>query len=272
MNNRLRFLISTAVRMLACAVLCVAGATASAGEPRPVLVTEVHGSARAGQGQLALLDQIEPGAVLELEAGAVLVLFHTVQGQQFSLTGPGRFVTTADGVGRQGASGMVRIVSRDPVFAGVLRGRGQVAAGAVVRAGGADTTERIALSQPVLQWRARPHRGQWQLRFTDAAGQVLFATTLAQTSLALPPALQLQPGQHYLRELRWEGRDGVVQTDVAPVQALGADEEAELTRLAPPADADSATRVLYALYLHRLGIRGLAARIAPELNQLDPTQ
>jgi hypothetical protein len=256
-------------RALGCALLCLPGIAALAADAPPVLVTEVHGSARGTQGQLALLDRVKPGDVLDLGPGAVLVLFQTAQAQQFSLAGPGRFYATLYGVQRQGGSGSVRLERQDPAFAGVLRRRDQVAAGAVVRAGSSDGAESIALSQPVLRWRARPHRGQWTFRLIDELGQVLFATTLAQTTLTLSPALRLQPGQHYRRELRWEGRDGSVQLDVAPVQVLGADDEAELIRLAPPPDAPDAALVLYALYLRNLGVRSLADQVAPGLNELD---
>lgn len=219
---------------------------------------------------MTLLDRVEPGAVFDLEAGAVLVLFYPDQVQQFNVAGPGRFVATAGGVQRHSGAGTVTLVRQDPAF-GMLRQGAQVAAGAVVRSGGDDGAERIAGARAVLQWRARPHRGPWQVRLTDRSGQVLFATTLPQSTVTLPPAL-LQPGRQYNLELRWEGRDGATQIEVMPLATLDIAAEAQVLRLAPPPDADGATRVLYALYLHGLGVHGLAAQIAPELNQLDVTR
>lgn len=243
---------------------------AGGAQAAPALVTQVHGSVRTKQVQMALLDRVEPGAVFELEAGALVVLFYPDRVQQFNVAGPGRFVASAADVQRQSGAGTVTLVRQDPAF-GMLRPGDHVVAGAVVRSGVDEGAERIARARPVLQWRARPHRGPWQVRVTDGAGQVLFATVLPQTTLTLPPAL-LQPGHQYRRELRWESRDGATQVEVSALATLDIAAEAEAMRLAPAPDADGATRVLYALYLRALGVHGLAAQVAPELNQLNLTQ
>ena len=258
--------------LLACAAILPLSCTAArAAEQRQMLVTQVHGSVRGRQGQLALLDQVKPGEVLELAPGATLAVFQTPQSQQFNLAGPGRFHATVDGIERQGSSGNIHVERQDPAFASVSRRRDQTAAGAVVRAGSSVATECILLSQPLLSWPARPHRGQWTFRLTDDTGQVLFITTLAKTTLTLP-ALGLQPGRYYRRELFWEGRDGSAHIDIAPLQVLGTASEAELLRLAPAQEASSAALVLYALYLRSLGVRSLAAQVAPALKELDLPQ
>lgn len=245
---------------------------ASASEPLAI-VTQVHGSVRAAQGQLGLLDRVNAGDTVELGPGAGLVVFRTPQAQQFTLTGPGRFVVGAEGVTRHGGTGTVRMERRDPALAGALRPAGQVVAGAVVRsAAGAGDVEAIAPSRPVFSWRARPHRGQWQFRLTDEAGQVLYETSLAHTGLALPSTVRLLPDRRYRRELRWQGRDGALQVELASLQTLDAGADAQLASLLPPAGAPACDRVLFALYLRTLGVRSLAAQVAPEINDLDLSQ
>lgn len=259
---------------LAAGALLWAGITlaAAAGE-HMAIVTQVQGSVRTAQRQLDLLDRVEAGDSVELASGAVLVLFRAAQ---YTLTGPGRFVVGADAVVRQAGTGSVRVERQHPALAAALARRGEagtVLAGAVVRGqAGAGGIERVAPSRPVFSWRARAHRGQWQFRLTDDAGQLVFETTLAQAEITLPASVRLLPDQRYRRELRWLGRDDTAQLEVVPCQALGAADDADVAGLLPPADAEPAARVLYSLYLRSLGVRALAGQVAPELNGLELSQ
>lgn len=251
----------------------VLGASAA---DEPAVVTQVRGAALVARHQLDLLDPLKPGDTVELASGAELVVFRPAQLQQFTLTGPASFLVNDDGVVRRSGSGSVRLERQDPAFASALRRRDRVVAGAVVRGafepGGESDPERVAPSMPVLAWRAQAHVGAWRLRLLDAADRTLFETTVANTELTLPDSVRLMPARHYRRELRWQRRDGSVQLDTAPLQALDADEDARLVRLLPPADAPLAARVLFALYLRSIGVRSLARQIAPEINDLDPSR
>lgn len=256
-------------RWLAGAVLtaCMASGHATV-DGEPGLVTQVRGSALLARRQLDLLDAVKSGDTIELAAGAELAVFRPGQQRQFVLTGPGRFIVRDDGIGRQEGAGGVRIEGQDPAFARVLRRPDQVVAGAVVRgAGDADEVERIAPSRPVVAWRARAHVGAWRLRLLDETASTLFEGTATNTELALPPGLRLLPDHDYRRELRWQRRDGSVQVEVAPLRTLGAEDDADVARLAPPPDAPAGRRVLFALYLRSLGVRALARQVAPEIDE-----
>lgn len=256
------------------AALLLAGAFACAraqGADGAGIVTQVQGSARAGQQALALLDSVRPGTTLELAAGAVLVLFDARQGRQTTLTGPGRFQAGANGVARLDGSGSLR-AERQPAALGAALARrsGAVLAGAVMRAGAGPSDggiERIAPSRAVFDWPLRPHRGPWRVRLLDDAGQVLHEAAPAQAPLQLPPDVRLQPGRQYVRELRWQGRDGAERLEVQALFTLDASEDAELAALVPGPDAAPAARVLSALYLRSLGVHALARQVAPELDQ-----
>ena len=245
------------------------GTCAPAGS-EAALVTQVRGAASVARHQLGLLDALKPGDVIELAAGAELAVFHPARQQQAVLAGPGRFVVGEGGIQHRDGAGSVRIEGRDPAFARVLRRPDQVVAGAVVRgAGDADEAERIAPSRPVIAWRAQAHVGAWRLRLLDGTASTVYEGSAAGTELTLPPDLHLLPDHDYRRELRWQRRDGSVQVDIAPLRTLGAADDAEVARLAPPPDAPAESRVLFALYLRSLGVRALARQVAPEINDTD---
>lgn len=259
---------------LAGILLCgsAAFATVTAAAAEIAIVTDVRGNAQLAGRQLGLLDGVRAGDRIELAAGAVLVVFRTAQAQQFTLAGPGRFLVGADGVSLESGAGSVRLDQRDPVFSRIARQRGQVIAGAIVRSGsGEDDIELVAPFRPAFGWPARPHRGHWRFRLVDDTGLVIFETTLAQTGLTLPATVHLEPSRHYQREVRWQAQDGTVQVGSVPVQALATGDDAQLARLAPPAGAPAATRVLFALYLRSLGVLTLARQFAPEIDNLDVT-
>lgn len=251
---------------------CVA-VSAFAGNESAV-VTQVRGNASVAQRHLDLLDPVNAGDSVEVAPGAEIVLFWPAHQQQVTLTGPGSFFFTRDGTIRQSGSGSVRRESQDPAFAASVRRRDLVIAGAIVRAtaGPAEAPgpERIAPSHPVLAWHPRAHIGNWRLRVLDAANAPMLETSVAGLALTLPDSVRLVPGQRYRYELRWQGRDGAMRVTTVALQTLGEEEDAELVRLLPAPDAALATRVLFAFYLHNLGVRGLARQIAPELNDPDP--
>lgn len=258
-----RWLAGTA---LAAGVACGAGA---AGGNEAAVVTQVRGAVLVARHQLDLLDVLKPGDTIALGAGAALVVFHPARRQQAVLAGPGTFIVAENGIVRSEGSGSVRVEGQDPAFARVLHQPDRVVAGAVVRgAGDADGAERIAPSRPVLAWRAQAHVGAWRLRLLDETEATVFEGASANTGLALPAGVQLLPGRSYLRELRWQRRDGSVQVDVAPLRTLGAADDADVARLAPPPDAPAERRVLFALYLRSLGVHALARQVAPEINDI----
>ncbi|MGZ8292151.1 MAG: hypothetical protein ACXWVG_03790 [Telluria sp.] len=251
----------------ACVLLAWSSAALAAAAGMDVIVTEVAGSARVEQRQLALLDGVRNGDRIELAAGARLVLFNLALAHQYRLSGPGRFAVQAGALALQAGAGSVHFDRRDPALSRAARTPPRVIAGAVVRAAdGGGALERIAPSQAVFRWRARPHRGNWSFQVSDEAGKVVFETHVQGTSTELP-ACALQPDHAYLRELRWTGRDGAVQVDVASVRTLDEAEDAQLARLRPRDGAGAGERVLYALYLRGIGVPGLAAQVAPELDE-----
>lgn len=241
-----------------------------------LIVTQVGGHAQSAARPLALLDRLASGDTIELAAGASLVVFLQAQSRQWTLAGPGRFRVDADGPAREGSGAALRPDAADPAIGQALQRRSQVLAGAIVRgmagnaADAADGIERIAPTKPLFRWRARPHRGHWTFRLRGELGQSVFETRLAQTELALPDTVRLEPGRRYLRELEWFERDGAVRVETAPVLALGAADDAELAALRPAPDAPLSARVLYALYLRSLGVRALALHVAPELIETSP--
>jgi len=248
-----------------------AGAVAA---DEPAVVTQVRGAVLLAKHQLVLLDALRPGDTIEVAAGAELVVFDPARLRQFTLGGPARFLVGDDGaIVRQGGSGSLRLEGQDPAFGRALRRSDQVVAGAVMRAGidlgGSPGAERIAPSMPVLGWRVQAHLGEWRLRLLDGE-RTVFDGTVAGTELTLPDSVRLQPEHRYRRELHWQRRDGSVQVDSVPLQALSAADDAQLMRLLPPADAPVAARVLFALYLRSLGVRSLARQIAPEIDGLYP--
>lgn len=263
-------------RWLSGAAICagmMAGTGAGAAN-EPAVVTQVRGAALVAKHQLGLLDALRPGDTIEVAAGAELVIFDPARLRQFTLGGPGSFLVGGDGVVvRQGGSGSLRLEPQDPAFGRVLRRPDQVVAGAVLRAGadpgGPLEAERIAPSMPVLGWRLQAHLGEWRLRLLDG-DRTVFDGTVAGTELTLPDSARLLPEHRYRRELRWQRRDGSVQVDSVPLQALSAADDAQLMRLLPPADAPAGARVLFALYLRSLGVRSLARQIAPEIDGLYP--
>jgi len=234
-----------------------------------VLVTSVRGVARNSNAAIKRFDQLSYQQRLDVAGGAQMVLVDLNSMQQYELTGPGQFVLGRDGVQQHGGS-----VQRKPLsesYRGIdLDDTAATHAGATLRfVAPADNDtwpalpadqqdERITSRAATLRWPSRPHIGAWQLSISELDGKVLYQASVSGNRTVLPDTLTLAPEHDYRRELAWRGANGTRQSSSVVLRTLPMAQAQLLTTLAPSDETPPAERLMYAVWLRSLGVRGLA--------------
>jgi hypothetical protein len=261
-------------------LLCLSLHSAHALAAADVLVTSLRGEARHDNAAVKALDQLSYQQRVDVADGAQLVLVDLRSAQQYVLRGPGRFVLERDDVRLNAGGGGVQRKQLPAAYRGIGLDEGSAThAGAVLRAAepaddsawpvfAADQRdERIATRGATLRWPARPHKGAWRLRISELDGTPVYQAAVTPNQAVLPETVALAPAHDYRRELEWRGPGGIVQSSSVVLRTLSSDQTQQLKALAPSADTPPPERLLYALWLRSLGVRGLAEDHACLLHQ-----
>lgn len=252
----------------------------AAGAP-VAMVTDLKGKGSTASGPLALLAQMDSGAKIKLEGGAVLTLVYLSSGKEFLFKGPAEVAIGPDAASAGGTPAQTRTLLAAAGGDGLnIKPAGMAQASVVMRAASTNAKEKgLALLSPVdtkvmearpeFRWKAVGQDVSYRFELLDKAGSSLYRTSTTQTSLALPGSLSLPEGQ----ALTWE-IEAVVGAktfyNTAEFTILPAGERANLDKLRPAADADFAKRVFFASLLDSQGVYGDATLLWKKLSSERP--
>jgi hypothetical protein len=266
--------------LIAAVFIAIAWPPALRAEEPPGLVIDVQGSATlAGNGRLAILAGLAPGAEVSLAPAARVTVLDSASGRQFELIGPGAFRWT---------NGMVevvrpgKIVMRAPGNESMKEVRLRTAriAQASISMRGGEENRPVRLAFPVSTWLLeRPAEFRWEpvtgakmyrFQLTDSTGRALHETSTAGTFVALPVSVALEAGHTYGWQVWAELADGRTPDGWSEFGLAGPDLRARVERDRPPPDARFSDRLLYALLLEELGVRDDAAQLWQQLARERP--
>ena len=256
------------------AVHLAASVRAQAVEP-PGLVTDVQGAATiAGQGRLAILAGLAPGAELSLGPGARVVVVHSSNGRQFELTGPGAF---------RWAGGAIEVVrpgqlavreSTSAVFSSVRLRTARLAQASIVMRGRAEEGG-VRLVSPVstwllerpasFRWQPVPGVGEYRFQLTDSTGKPLHEVRTAAASAELPAGIALEVGRTYGWQVKAELPGGKTIEGWTEFGLAAPELRARVESARPAAGTTFSDRLLYGLLLEELGMREEAVKLWTQL-------
>lgn len=254
------------------------------------LVTEVKGNVTSGvaggpEKSLQMLQDLYSGSSIELAKGAKAAVFWcgTIgkdgailsKHGEYTLSGPGRFKITPQGIQDMSTGKMLPIREADSAYAGMRpqEGKARTQAGATMRSVGDDgdmqpADATVPASEAAFAWKPRPHRGMWRLRLMNDAGDTIHVQELPEARLSLPGTVRLEPAATYRWEVGWTDRNGQSRFMSARFTTLAAPEEQAYRRLKPQASAAPSERILFGLWLQDRGAHHLAAEYL-ELSSAD---
>lgn len=220
--------------------------------------------------KLALLDYLEPGMTLRLDAGASLSVTFFAKSVEYRFSGPARLTVQQDRLAVSEGKPEVHAVSLNQAATArkyTLAQRESVAQAVyemrAVRPGlrledPVDT--RVIGDDVVLGWDGPQSAGGYQLSLYDASKQLLHQVSLNDRSW-MPPAGLLKAGGSYEWEVRASLGNGEVLTARGSFSVADSAAAGMARKQQPSANASFSERVLYALQLEEEGFRYDARRI-----------
>jgi len=256
--------------LLSCALAALPTVALGAGV---ALVTDLQGKATtsgdASAPALTILAELQPGAQVQLGAGATLVVLYLDTGDEYVFKGPATIafrpsqpeVIAGEKAEKRSALGKggkdIRI---KPV--------GMAQAAIVMR--GSPSDARIQLlnlretrtleTQPEFRWRALHPGVKYGFRLSDDTGQSVFETTVGATSFKLPANVALKDGVPYTWEVSGRLPDGKRYASSADFVVAPADVRSQAEALRPAAKAPLSSRVAYAAWLDQMELRDEARK------------
>ena len=269
-NQRIKFALAQIGTTWLLALAAILPATASAA---PIaIVTDVQGRAtittdgRAVDATIAT--EIEPGAQLQLQANATLVLLYFEAAAEYAFRGPAQAVLrTAQPEMISGAAAVRRSPGAGPAIRIKPVGLGQGALvmrsgqpGARIRLLSASGT-RVLETQPEFRW-LEPQPGlTYQVEIADDTGRLLHEAQVAGAALRLPVGMQLKEGASYSWAVSARLPDGRKYSSVGDFSVAGAELRAQAAALRATVDAGVSSRVTYAVWLDQAELKDEARKL-----------
>ena len=258
---------------LACILVAFIAAAQAAGV---AMVTDLQGKAvfsgGGRSGDLTILAEIEPGARVDLAAGATLVALYLDSGDEYLFRGP---ATIEFKPGQPDVPAGARPERRTldlgkggkPIR---IRPVGMTQGAIVMRAIAPRTDTRIRLVtlnrtrtldiEPTFQWREFQPGLKYGFELRDATGRVLYETEVAGTSFRLPASMRLDAAAPYMWEVSTRLPDGRKYSSSTEFALAAAELRAEAEALRPPAAAPLSTRIAYAAWLDEMELKDEARK------------
>ena len=268
-----------------CSAVCfvpAAPAAEAANDVQPVaLVTEVSGESellREGGGTaLRLLAELALNARVQLKKDAHATLLYLQTGDQFVLAGPGSFTLRADQPANEKASGGIRklgpVTGKDGKVLQVRKAN-LSQAGMTMRTTGKRPIPLKGPKGPVVlgtsiqfEWEAIGENVEYDFLLKDTDGNTVFSRVVSDTSLALPPGIQLDAGAAYRWSVAARTADGSRYLSVQPIRMAGADIAAESANFRPGDVATVAERMAYVAWLEGNGLNDEARKYWEDLSK-----
>jgi hypothetical protein len=234
------------------------------------LVTDGVGAAQHAGEPLRILSELEPGQELALAADTTVVVFYLVDGAEWTLRGPGRFRLVPRTPEALGAGTPPPQRRPGPAAYRDIRLRAdRLQQGGIVLRSAAD--EPMALQAPAkgevvlspdvrFRWKPLEAAGAYQFELVDQTGRKILAAETPDTELALPLAVQLEPGHTYYWAVRARSANAAQPLyRVAEFRVIDAPTRRRIEAARPQADAPFSERALFIALLEDLGARSEAA-------------
>lgn len=256
---------------------------AIAAEP-VAMVTDVKGAARLKQNTkstpLAILTYLAPGAEIELDTGAHVVLTYFVQSTEFTFKGPARIAIQAGDAKAISGVGEQRKLDNEksgPVKKFIQNGKMTQAAFAmrslptIKPALQSPLDGKITSANPTFRWKALDDAARYQLVLTDEHGVVLHEEFVETNSWQLPSPSVLRHGSPYYWKVVAFMKSGESYSSEKRSFTI-ADEDAikRIETRRPAVEASFSDRVMYAVYLETEGFREAAYDVWQELGKERP--
>jgi hypothetical protein len=233
------------------------------------MVTDLQGKAALGTGSarapVALLADLEPGAQVDLDANARMVVLYLDGSGEYSFKGPALIAFRAQQPevlkgapaekrsmlgGKAGKD--VRIKSVGVVQgAMVMRSAGPRARIRLLNPSGIRTLE----SRPEFRWQAEQPGLTYRFELTDETGRTLYETELAATSLTLPASVTLSENVAYTWTISARFPDARKYSSTGDFSIATPSMRREVEALRPAANAAFSDRVAYAAWLEQAELK-----------------
>jgi hypothetical protein len=251
--------------------------------PAVAMVTDLQGQATVdgGGGQqkrLAILSELEPGGLVHVLKGALLVLVYLESGDEFTLRG------ATDAYIRQNGPMLLRgapierrrLSLGDGTEAARIKPVGFVQAGLVMRGLNKPRVKllvpvdtRVLEKSPLFAWEP-VSEARYRFTLRDNSGHVLVDTPVSGSSFKLPDSVSLQDGGGYLWTIEAIMPDGHKYSNEAKFQMATQTERERAQRMQPAPNAPFSERVVYATWLEQEGMRDEARGYWKELSAERP--
>ena len=233
------------------------------------MVTDVQGKATLGsaaaRAPVALLADLEPGAQVELEPNARMVVLYLDGSGEYAFRGPALIAFRAQqpevlkGAPAEKRSVLGGKAGKDvrikPVGvvqgAMVMRSAGPRARIRLLNPSGTRTLE----SRPEFRWQAEQPGLAYRFELSDETGRTLYETEIPGTSLKLPASVTLTENVAYTWTVSARFPDARKYSSAGDFSIAPASMRQEVAALRPAANAAFSDRVAYAAWLEQGELR-----------------
>lgn len=271
------------MKLTAALLLCALSTTAA---EAGLLLTEVSGKVDLGastKSPLKTLDEVPDGAWLTLSAGARVVAVELASGNEFQLTGSGRYRVTGDGLRNDkgepvtpralpaknlpavkiapGRIAQATLVMRSviPRPDGLGEEREELAPAPEWQVAPVRTT--VVTTTPTLRWRVVKPATGYRITLSSPFSTSVFFAAADQNEFTVPADQALPPGSACSWRLEALLDQQAIGDETGRFRVAPAPVIERLARLKPAAGASFAERVLYAAQLGEAGAREQAREL-----------
>lgn len=238
------------------------------------MVTDLQGkAAQTGDGrtrELSILADLEPGAQVQLQPGATMVVLYVESGSEFVFKGPASIVFgTVQPEVTNGSKAEKRLPALGKGGRDIrIKPVGLVQGAMVMRSLRAGP--RVLLlaprglyvmdASPEFRWQAPQPGLTYAFELNDDAGATVYQTQTAEVSIALPANLKLREGTQYSWEVSTRLADGSRISNIGKFSLASNDLRAQVASARPETGAPFSSRVMYAAWLEQMNIKDEARK------------
>jgi hypothetical protein len=238
------------------------------------MVTDLQGKATASsQGRsrdLAILDELEAEALVQLDPGTTLVVLYLDTGYEYVCKGA---ATIEFRPGQPEAQGGPKPERRNlAVGKGGkeirIKSVGMVQGAMVMRSIRADTQiqllnldkARTLETRPEFRWKELQPGLEYGFELIDETGRTILESQVTATSMALPANVRLREGVPYVWKVSARLPNGRTYASSSEFAIAPADVRAQARDLRPPASAPLSARIAYAAWLDQMELKDEARK------------
>jgi len=251
---------------------CVASSAAVS--PAVAMVTDLEGKAVVlddiRKPVVSILSEIRQDARVQLEAGARLVAVYLNSGQTYEMKGPSVVLfrlqqpESQSGTKPQPRGNALSKGSKD------IRIKPVVVAQAALVMRSIKPSLKLKLlhplgnktleEHPVFAWQGLAPNLQYHFRLLDETGKSLYETTVDDTSLLLPPQIQLKEVATYTWVVSTQPPEGPAFSNASDFSLASSDLRRQVESLRPANNSPFSERVAFAAWLEEMALRDEARK------------